>query len=209
MCSIVPSTGRPVDEVLGDRRRLIVGARDLLHDDAALAIQLIAVDPRPADEVGQEIRRFGAALRTDGDVERDEIVARVRVQHRPDPLGRLVDVAVGGVLLAALEDEVLQKMGHPVLLGALGPRAGVERDQQRQRARTLDADPVQRQAVLEGRRADLRHRQECSGHGRAQRSPVAAKPTGAERPPLTPPLGTPCKSRCKGQVSGVFSRLGR
>ncbi len=44
-----------VDQVLGHHRRLIVGARDLLHDDAALAIHLLAVDPRPRDEVGQQI----------------------------------------------------------------------------------------------------------------------------------------------------------
>ena len=67
------------------------------------------------------------------------------------PLGGLVDVAVGRVLLAALEHEMLEEMGHPVLLGALGARARVERDQERDRARALDRDPVQRQAVGEGR----------------------------------------------------------
>ena len=63
----MPSTGRPermiaehrlVDQVLGDRRRLIVGAGDLLDDDAALAIQLLLVDPRAGDEVGQQVGRL-------------------------------------------------------------------------------------------------------------------------------------------------------
>ena len=128
-----------VDQVLGDRRGLIVGARDLLDDDAALTVELGRVDPRPPDEVGQQIGRLGRALGADGDVERDEVVARVRVEHGADPLGGLVDVSVGGVLLAALEHEVLEEVGHPVLLGALGAGARVERDQQRHRAGPLDA----------------------------------------------------------------------
>ncbi len=82
-------------------------------------------------------------------MERDQVVARVGVEHGADPLGGLVDVAVGRVLLAALEHEVLEEVGHPVLLGALGAGAGVERDQERHRARALDRDPVQRQAVGE------------------------------------------------------------
>ncbi len=151
-----------IDEVLGDRRGLVVGARDLLDDDATLAVELVGVDPRPADEIGQQIARLGAALGSDRDVERHQVVARVRVEHRADPLGRLVDVAVGGVLLAALEHEMLQEVGHPVLLGALGPRARVERDQQGQRAGALDPDVVQRQPVLQGRGGDRGHRQECS-----------------------------------------------
>ena len=74
-------------------------------------------------------------------------MARIRVEHAPDPLGRLVHVAVVRVLLAAIEHEMLEKMRHPVLLGALGARAGVERDQQRQRARALDGDPDHPEAM--------------------------------------------------------------
>ena len=40
-----------VDQVLGDGRRLVVGARDLLDHDAALAVELLGVEPRPPDEV--------------------------------------------------------------------------------------------------------------------------------------------------------------
>ena len=158
MCSVVPSTGPPermlaehrlVDQMLGHHRRLIVGARDLLHDHAALAVELVGVDSRAADEVGQQIGRLRALRGARGDVEGDQIVARVRVEDGADPLGGLVDVPVRGVLLAALEHEMLQEMGHPVLLRALGARAGIERDQQRQRARALDRDPVQRQPVGE------------------------------------------------------------
>ena len=147
MCSVgaehraaerVVAERRLVDQVLGHHRRLVVGAGDLLDDDAALAVELVGVDPRPADEVGQQVGRLERALGARGDVERDQVVARVGVQHRADPLGGLVDVAVGGVLLAALEHEVLEEVGHPVLLGALGAGAGVERHQDRDRARALD-----------------------------------------------------------------------
>ena len=137
-----------VDQVLGHDRRLVVGARDLLHDHAALAVDLVAVDSRPADEVGQQVRRLHRLRGARGDVEGDEIVARVRVEHRADPLGGLVDVAVGRVLLAALEHQVLEEVSHAVLVGALGARAGIERDQDRHRSRSLDRDPIQRQAVV-------------------------------------------------------------
>ena len=40
-----------------------------------------------------------------------------------------------GVLLAALEHEVLEEVGHPVLLGSLVARARVERDEYGQRPR--------------------------------------------------------------------------
>ena len=54
---------RLVDQVLGDHRRLVVGARDLLDDDAALAVELLGVDPRASDEVGQQVGRLAARAR--------------------------------------------------------------------------------------------------------------------------------------------------
>ena len=51
---------RLVDQVLGHHRRLVVGARDLLHDHAALAIELVAIDPRAADEVGEQVGGLAA-----------------------------------------------------------------------------------------------------------------------------------------------------
>ncbi len=90
----VIAKGRLVDQVLGHHRRLIVGPRDLLYDHAALAVELVAVDPGAAHEVGQQIGRFQGLVRAHGDVERDQIVARVGVQDRADPLRCLVDVPV-------------------------------------------------------------------------------------------------------------------
>ena len=56
-------------------------------------------------------------------MERDQVVARVGVEDRADPLGGLVDVPVGGVLLAALEHEMLEEVGHPVLVSGRSVRA--------------------------------------------------------------------------------------
>ena len=54
----VIAEGRAVDQVLGDRRRLVVGAVDLLDHDAALAVELLGVQARTADEVGQQVDRL-------------------------------------------------------------------------------------------------------------------------------------------------------
>ena len=163
----------PVDQVLGDDRRLVVGARDLLDHDAALAVELLLrrSSGRPTKSVSRSIASPTTSARH-GDVERDEVVRRVRVEHRAHPLGGLVDLAVVVVLLAALEHEVLEEVGHAVLLGALGARAGLERDEDGHRARAGQVDPVQREAVGEGGGVDL-------GHGR-QLAPAQDRLAGGE-----------------------------
>ena len=67
---------------------------------------------------------------------------RVGVERAAHPLGGLVDLAVVVVHLAALEHEVLEEVGHPVLLRALGARAGVEGDEDRRGTRALQGDAV-------------------------------------------------------------------
>ena len=138
---------RAVDQLVGDRRRLVLVALDLLDDDAALLVELVGVEVRAADEVRQQVGGLDSGLRAHRDVERDEVVRRVRVQRPAELLGGLVDVAVVGELLTALEHEVLEEVGHPVLLGALGAGAGVEGDEDRDGARSVESDPVQRQAI--------------------------------------------------------------
>ena len=54
---------RLVDQVLGHHRRLVVGACDLLDDDAALAVELLGVEPWASDEVGQQVGRLAARAR--------------------------------------------------------------------------------------------------------------------------------------------------
>ena len=55
----VLAEGGPVDQVLGDDGRLVVRARDLLDNDATLAVEFLRVDARSADEVGQQVDRLG------------------------------------------------------------------------------------------------------------------------------------------------------
>jgi len=93
-----------VDQVLGDGGRLVIGPGDLLDDDAALAVELALVDPRPRDEVGEQIGGREQMLGPRGDVERDQVMAGVGVEDGADTFGRLVDVAVRRKLLAAFED---------------------------------------------------------------------------------------------------------
>jgi hypothetical protein len=148
---------RLVDQVLGQRRRLVVGAGDLLDHHASLAIELLGVDVRAPDEVGQEVGGLEGSLGPGRDVEGDEVVARVGVELRAHAFGRLVDVAVGRVLLAALEHQVLEEVGHPVLLGPFRACAGVERDQYGHGSRPLQRHAVEGQSVGEGGRAYARH----------------------------------------------------
>ncbi len=88
----VIAEGGFVDQVLGDHRGLVEGAVDLLDHDAALAVELLGVDLRPPDEVAQQVDRSGRALGAHGDVEGDDVVAGVGVEHTAEALGGLVDV---------------------------------------------------------------------------------------------------------------------
>src|SRR5205807_1759730 len=77
-----------------------------------------------------------------GDVIRNQVVARVGVEDGADPLRRLVDVPIRGVLLAALDHQVLEEMGHAILLGQLRAGPGVKGHQDRGRARPGGRDAV-------------------------------------------------------------------
>ena len=153
----VLAEGRAVDQVLGHDGRLVVGAGDLLHDDAALPVELLGVDLRAADEVGQQVERLGDDLGAAGDVEGDDVVGRVGVEHGAHLLGRLVDLAVVVVALAALEHQVLEEMGHAVLLGALGAGAGLEGHERCHGAGSGQLDAVQREPVGKARGVDCGH----------------------------------------------------
>jgi hypothetical protein len=131
-------------------------------------------------QVGGLERRLGARR----DVEGHEVVARVGVELRAQPFRRLVDVAVMGVLLAALEHQVLEEVGHAVLLGTLGACSGIERDEHRGGASALQPDPVQGQAVGQDRGRDLRHDTEGSTPVRKSLGHLAA-PGGVCRSPDT------------------------
>ena len=174
----VVAEGGAVDQVLGHDGRLVVRARDLLDHDAALAVQLLLVDLRAPDEVRQQVDRLADDLGAARDVEGDEVVRRVGVEHRAHALGRLVDLAVVVVLLPALEHQVLEEVGHAVLLGPLRAGARLEGDEDGDGPRAGEVDAVERQPVRERRRVDLRHRSSVpvarcgAGRGLARRREV-------------------------------------
>ena len=174
---------RAVDELLGHRGGLVLVALDLLDDDAALLVELGGIDLRAPDEVGEQVDRLHRRLGADGDVEGDEVVRGVGVQRAAHALGRLVDLAVVVVDLAALEHEVLEEVGHAVLVGALGARAGVEGDEDRRGARAVEGDAVDRKAVGGDGGGDLRHRQlTIAGCGVGLARSHAASARGVDRP---------------------------
>ncbi len=181
---------RAVDEDVRQVCGLVVGAGDLLNHDAALLLQLVGVEPRPADEVGEEVDRLDDPVGPDDDEEGDDVVAREGVHARTQDLGGGVDVAVGRMVLSALEDHVLEEMRHPALLGALDPRAGVEGDDRRDRARAVDADAEEWQPV--GERGLLQRRDEstlAAGDDRPDRKCRLASVGSALRGRLSESLG--------------------
>ena len=79
----VVAEGGAVDQVLGQHRGLVVGARDLLDHHAALAVELAGVDVRPAHEVGQQVGGLERPLGARGDVEGDDVVRREALSTAP------------------------------------------------------------------------------------------------------------------------------
>ena len=71
---MVPEGGL-VDQVLGQHRRLVVRPGDLLDHHAALAVELVGVDSRTPDEVGEQVDGLRSGLRAGGDVEGHQVVA--------------------------------------------------------------------------------------------------------------------------------------
>ena len=183
---------RAVDELLGDRRGLVLVALDLLDDDPALLVELVGVDVGAPDEVRQQVGGVGGRLGAHGDVKRDEVMRGVGVQRAAEALGGLVDVAVMGELLSALEDEVLEEVRHPVLLGALRARTGVERDEDRDCARAVDSDPVQGQAVGQRRGDDRGHDPTVAPAGRGSTATLSDG-WRSPRPRRAAPPAPPCR----------------
>ena len=166
MCSGGPSTGRPSGWSPNAARSIRCSATT----DGVSFARAISCTTTPrsrssspasifgtADEVGQQVDRLRDHLGAAGEVEGDDVVRRVGVEHRAHVLGGLVDLAVVVVVLAALEHQVLEEVRHPVLLGALGAGAGLEGDEHGGGTRALELDVVDGEAVVEGVGADGGH----------------------------------------------------
>ena len=164
MCSAGPSTGRPSGWSPNAARSIRCSATtDGWSLERAISwtttprsrsSSSASIFGRPTKSVSRSIASaddLGAA----GEVEGDDVVRGVGVEHRAHLLGGLVDLAVVVVDLAALEHEVLEEVRHAVLLGALRAGAGLEGHEDGDGARALELDAVEGKAVGGGFRSRI------------------------------------------------------
>ncbi len=140
------------DDVVGRVERLA----DLLQDDAALALQLVGIEHRVAQDVDDHLDTQRHVLLQDGGVIGGDLAAGIGVQAAADILDLFGDGA-GAAGARALEGHVLQHVGHAVQLGGLVPRAAGDPDAERRRfdlGHRVDGDP---QAVAQRRDLDIAH----------------------------------------------------
>ena len=100
------------DQVVGRVERLA----DLLQDDAALALQLVGIEHRVAQDVGHHLDAERHVLLEDRGVVGGDLAAGIGVEAAADILDLLGDHA-GRARLGALERHVLQHVRHAVELG--------------------------------------------------------------------------------------------
>ena len=111
------------DAVVG---RIERGA-DLLHDDVLLARQLLRIEGRVLQDVGQDIERQRHVVLEDAGVVGGGFDAGRGVHLAADRLDLLGDVE-RRARLRALERHVLEQMRQAVLVLLLGARAGADPD---------------------------------------------------------------------------------
>ena len=118
------------DQVVGRVERLA----DLLQDDAALALQLVGIEHRIAQDVGHHLDAERHVLLQDRGVVGGDLAAGVGVEAAADVLDLLGDGA-GRARPGALERHVLQHVRHAVQLGQFVARAAGDPDAERGRIR--------------------------------------------------------------------------
>ena len=142
------ATQRPVAEHRGLEQDLAVLGRivevraDLLDDHRPLALDVGVLEPRPDDQLADDVHRaLGLAPRHAHPVDRRFAVGG-GVERAADALDRLADRAGRRVGGRALEGEVLHEMGDADLAGRLEARPGqdVRGDRDRARRREPGAD---------------------------------------------------------------------
>src|SRR4029077_5456837 len=96
--------------------RSIFGLRNLLKNDRSFPLNLLAVKNRMEKNVGQEIHRQRQILVQHFGVITGVLLRRKRVEHSSYRIHLLRDLGCGPSL-RALEKQMLNKVGNPVLLG--------------------------------------------------------------------------------------------
>ena len=123
----------------------------LLDDDALLAVDLLGLELRVAQHVGEHVERDPAVLGRASDVVAGVLLAGERVELAADPVDLDADVARGRAPFGSLEEHVLGEVRDAVRLGRFVARAGCEEDEARRRRDLRHRGGQQAKSVVEGR----------------------------------------------------------
>jgi hypothetical protein len=128
----------------------------LLEDHALLLRDLLLVEPRVEEHVGEDVEGGVARLRAAADVVAGELLAGEGVELAADRVDLRGDRPCGRPPLRALEEHVLGEVRDALRLGRLVARARGEHDEARDRpnlgeGRADDADAVAELGLLEDR----------------------------------------------------------
>src|SRR5438094_246712 len=115
-----------VDKIVGR----ILGLRDLLDNDLALALDLRRIEDRFKKDVREQISRHRQILAEHFRVVTGVFLASERVQYSADGVDLFCDLR-GGTLAGALEEQMLDKMRDPVLRRLLVTRSVLNPDSDR------------------------------------------------------------------------------
>ena len=133
---------RGLEQDLAVLGRIVEIRADLLDDDRALALDIGRLEPRPHDQLTDDVHRaLGLAPRHAHPVDGRFAIGR-GVERAAHAFDRLADRPGRGIRRRALERQVLHEVGDPDLPGGLEPGAGqhVGGDGDRTRRRKPGAD---------------------------------------------------------------------
>ena len=121
-----------VDEIIG----IVLVHLDLFEDDAAFAGDVFGGECRMKNQVGENLKRDRNIFVQHLDVEADALLGGEGVHVAADGIDLAGDL-LGGAVLGALEDHVLDEVGDAVRLRSLVARAGLEPNTDGSRADVL------------------------------------------------------------------------
>ena len=128
---------------------------DLLDDHALLALELLLVEARVQEHVGEDVDRDRRRPRGALDVVGGQLLAREGVELAADAVDLAGDVARGGAPLGALEEHVLGEVRDARRLGPLEAGAGGDADDDGHARRVAHGRGEHPHAVVEG--AEFEH----------------------------------------------------
>ena len=130
---------RGLEQDLAVLRRVVEVRADLLDDDGPLALDVGQLEPRPDDQLADDVHRALGLAARDADPVDGRFAVGGGIERATDPLDRLADGAGRWIGGRALERQVLHEMGDPDLAGDLEPRSGEDVGGDRDRTRRREA----------------------------------------------------------------------